>query len=185
MKRGEVFTAWNTEKLGKYQAHNHVKLYKDYRDCLMVLTSKGFVIVNVHMPQPHEQKDRKTIFIRHLNKQLANWEWSHIIMCGDFNDNSNISLLPICLKKEGSRLKLNPAKVDMRTCCYDSNYGMDKNKKYKLRGDYVLSNLKSRTGLLTFDSEGYTRKKINWRNIHENPRSDHEPVYSEIVLPQK
>ena len=101
--------------------------------------------------------------IRHLNKQsTGRVGWSDIIMCGDFNDNSNISILPIVLKKNGRRFKLNPEKVEMKTCCYDSRYGMDKYKKYKLRGDYILSNLKSREGLLTFDSRGYTKGKINW-----------------------
>ena len=56
---GGSFNFMEHEKIRVAVKSNHVRLYKDYRDCLMVLTSKGVVIVNVHMPQPHEQRDRR------------------------------------------------------------------------------------------------------------------------------
>ena len=196
MIKGEVFIAWNTDKLGKNKASNHtafvqkttatnIKQY--YRDCLMILTDKGFVLINVHMPQDREEAQRQRKFLKFVNETLSNWkdEVQHIIVCGDFNDNiENKALLPMTIGKD-EIYEFTLTQIDLITCCYDTRYGMHtdgkKKDEYKLKGDYIFSNMTS-TKLKTFNYEGHINDTVDWTKIKENARSEHEPVFMQINL---
>ena len=49
--------------------------------------------------------------------------------------------------------ELQPTSVDLPRC-YDREYGMDEERRYKLKGDYILSNMTSAGPLRTFDMNG-------------------------------
>lgn len=188
VRKGEVLIAWNKDKLGRQVEVIHTQLDRrdvtnPYRDCCTVLTEYGYVITNVHMPHAHEVSERKEMLTTHLSATLRSWRgrWVFVIVCGDFNDGGETSLLPLRLLDD--EFELQPTSVDLRTCCYDREYGMDEERRYKLKGDYILSNMTSAGPLRTFDVNGQLHDHVTVID-RTTARSDHAPVYVTLRAPR-
>ena len=127
------------KKLGTEVVSHHEKLHKTkkQRDCLIILTSHRYVLINVHMPHEREVATRKSDFQKIVNTFLKQHQhdWEHVIVCGDFNDSDGTSLLPIAFHGAGN---LKPTRVDLITCCY-SDHKNQIEEGYKLKGDYILN----------------------------------------------
>lgn len=172
-----LLTSWDKRVLGSASRTHCVNLADDPQDarpCFLAFTTRGFLVVNAHAPQPDVTK-MDTVFrrIEQACKEVASGPVEHIVVMGDFNDGTR------ALEK-GRMLfgkKLSPPGM-IRTCCYDPGFGMRKGK-YMFTGDYVMSDLApiSHHRVLpdgTLSGEDAVRPSVG--------RSDHDPVLSTFSL---
>ena len=69
--------------------------------------------------------------------------------------------------------------VPQQTNCKQGFNGKNNGTQKKY---WILSDMKAREGLKTFDASGDVWTSVNTIKSLSEPRSDHEPVYAELVL---
>jgi endonuclease/exonuclease/phosphatase family metal-dependent hydrolase len=181
-----VSILWDPEIFGKIRYKYVFNLHKtESRPCLMILTDKNFLFINLHSPWETETLSetlskhllKKNPISKHMNEQTK------IIVMGDFNDDKSLltktkPLLIKTNKKRTLRLKHTKSKQQLqsslRSCCWHElkhKYG-----HFDSTGDYILTN-KHVKQVSMFIPEIFNKKRRN-----NTMFSDHKPVMSELII---
>ena len=192
-----VLTCWNSKIFGLINNEIVFNLsldYNDYRPCSVILTTKKFLIINVHFPQFKTKKDLENITYRmsHNIPEKFFKNSIHHILLGDTNDGNTLinKNSPLTLKYSRNVYKFhnNITKQNLKknygTCCWHEKGHKFRDPKIGKQifrtGDYILSTtptiLKNQKVYnTTADLSKYTRQKLNYT-------SDHYFAYSELNL---
>lgn len=158
-----VFTIWD-KKLGARQYVKCVNLARntgtDGRPMLMVYTTGGYLIVNLHAPHGFANDELIEIINYHLNTFVLEnnilWYQEKTYLVGDFN--MTLSNKLTLLNGSVTLMTSN----DVKSCCYV------KGKKYEREGDYC------------FGHQMNTELQIYSKKINEE--SDHQLVWAQFTV---
>jgi len=163
----------------------NLKNKKDPRPCLVLLTDKNFVLINLHSTWEtkllHKTLSSKLSKHANIRKALED-ESTKVIVLGDFNDDTMVITkkkpLTITLRKKKVRVRHTKTKgqlhKDLRSCCWhEPGHPW---KYFTNVGDYVLTN------------KNVIQKSLYipgiFKKAGRNNRlfSDHKPVMSHLIL---
>ena len=154
----------------------------DLRPCFMALTDGGFLVVNLHAPQPDDAPlaDVLAMVDGACAALTQGHTVAHAIVLGDFNDQYAALAPGAELGRLGVRLY--PPQM-IKTCCFDPGYGMDDDRRYQFPGDYVLSSLRTRATHRVLPDGTRPAADAVAPLYPSVARSDHDPVVVALAAP--
>jgi hypothetical protein len=187
-KNINVLMCWNNEIYGIIKnelVFNLSSNYDDHRPCSVVLTSKKFLLINVHFPYIETQKDLENITKRmayNIPEKMFLHSKYHILL-GDTNDEKTLisKSTPLILKYNKNsyifhnNISKNDLKKNYGSCCWheiNHIYRTPKTgKQIYNTGDYILTTnqniLKKQIVYNTSKTlTKYTKNKLNYTSDH-------------------